>query len=75
MALHLLHGTLHCTIFGAEDLVNEFRITGAAPGFLRQVISVDPRHVNSVDLCAFLYIACAKSYVACRGWVYSAPKP
>lgn len=46
MALHLLHGTLHCTIFGAEDLVNEFRITGAAPGFLRQVVGIVEQTVH-----------------------------
>lgn len=40
MAFHLLHGTLDCTIYAAENLVNEFRITGAAPGFLRHVVGI-----------------------------------
>eukprot|EP00250_Pteridium_aquilinum_P016714 c23251_g1_i1 orf=289-2688(+) len=46
MALRLLHGTLYCMIFGAQDLVNEFRITGAAPGFLRQVVGVVEQTVH-----------------------------
>ncbi|MCO5546852.1 hypothetical protein L7F22_000289 [Adiantum nelumboides] len=40
MAVRLLHGTLQCTIYGAQDLVNEFRLTGAAPLFLRQVAGI-----------------------------------
>lgn len=46
MAFHLLHGTLQCTIFGAENLLNEFRVTGAAPGFLRQVVGIVEQTVH-----------------------------
>ncbi|KAI5061954.1 hypothetical protein GOP47_0022493 [Adiantum capillus-veneris] len=46
MAVRLLHGTLQCTIYGAQDLVNEFRLTGAAPLFLRQVVGIVEQTVH-----------------------------
>ncbi|KAH9575045.1 hypothetical protein CY35_01G091700 [Sphagnum magellanicum] len=38
MANYLLHGTLHVSIYKAEGLINEDRLTGGAPKFFRQFI-------------------------------------
>ncbi len=37
MANYLLHGTLHVSIYKAEGLINEDRLTGGAPKLFRQV--------------------------------------
>eukprot|EP01018_Ginkgo_biloba_P018572 Gb_16823 [translate_table: standard] len=38
MALYLLHGTLHCTIYSAQDLVDELRFSGQAPKLIRKMV-------------------------------------
>jgi hypothetical protein len=37
MASYLLHGTLHVTIYQAENIINTERTTGGAPAFFRRV--------------------------------------
>jgi hypothetical protein len=37
MASYLLHGTLHVTIYEAENIINTERTTGGAPAFFRRV--------------------------------------
>lgn len=37
MANSLLHGTLHVTIYQAENVVTDQRKLGGAPGFVRKV--------------------------------------
>ena len=37
MASYLLHGTLHVTIYEAQDVVTDQRKLGGAPGFIRKV--------------------------------------
>ena len=37
MAKYLLHGTLHVSIYEAEHLVTDDRVTGGAPKYFRKV--------------------------------------
>ena len=56
MASYLLHGTLHVTIYEAQDVVTDQRKLGGAPGFIRKVSLDDelvwtlkyPKHPISV---------------------------
>ena len=55
MAKYLLHGTLEVTIYDAENIVNQDRKSGRAPGFLRKV-RISTANLNPV--MKFNYLQC-----------------